>query len=205
MENKNRKIPLVIWLSVFIVCALLLHVDRVVWWDYEITERIADAAHIHWLAVVVDLISECTIGSYVGVMTVIVYLLWERKKQDLIRYIYWVGWLLAISFCLKNFFSRMRPYVVIDTVHNLSSGLLSDRMSFPSSHSTLAFFTASFLVSFFGIRGGKKWSMYFLATVIALTRVYLGVHSVIDVIAGVALGMVLAYLMEMIEDKKISE
>jgi undecaprenyl-diphosphatase len=202
MENKKEKIWLTGLLALFVLMALLLHVEQVILIDYMWTERIADFWGNHLVAVTVDLISEGTIGSYVGVLTVLIYLLWEGKKKFAYQYAYWLGLLFVASFILKNFFGRMRPYVVIDTVQNLSSGLVTDNLSFPSSHSAIAFFTAYFLVDKLRLNGWSKWGMYSFALLVALTRIYLGVHSVIDVIAGISLGLFFGILMKVVINKK---
>jgi undecaprenyl-diphosphatase len=57
--------------------------------------------------------------------------------------------------------------------------------SFPSSHASNNFFAATALSSYFP-RG--KYFFYTIATLIALSRVFVGVHYPIDITTGAILG-----------------
>jgi undecaprenyl-diphosphatase len=61
------------------------------------------------------------------------------------------------------------------------------RLSFPSGHTETAFFAATFLL---GRYGGRASPALVLAALIGLSRVYVGAHFVVDVLAGAALGVV---------------
>lgn len=94
---------------------------------------------------------------------------------------------VASFILLKEVFQISRP----------SSDLLSlDSWSFPSGHATVA--TAFFFVlahSFFGkLKGG--WSRFFLvlgsvfgAALVSFSRLYLGAHWTLDILAGIAVGL----------------
>jgi undecaprenyl-diphosphatase len=73
----------------------------------------------------------------------------------------------------------------------MSSGLPRDG-SFPSGHACNAFMIAIILAE--RLRR-KRYVFYGLATVVALSRIYVGVHYPSDVIAGSCLGLVIIWLM----------
>jgi undecaprenyl-diphosphatase len=83
---------------------------------------------------------------------------------------------------IKAAFGRVRPadFADVDFRAGLRRPITS---SFPSGHATAAFCAASLL-------GGGAW--YALAASVAVTRVYVRLHHASDVLAGAALGLVLA-------------
>ena len=85
---------------------------------------------------------------------------------------------------LKDVFDRARPPVAdpgLDPV-----GLVPASASFPSGHATSAF-AAAVAVALIYPRLGRP--LLVLAAVVAVSRVYLGVHYVLDVAAGALLGI----------------
>lgn len=106
-----------------------------------------------------------------------------------------IGFLVGNLF-LKNVVGRIRPYD-LNTDFELLVKPLSD-FSFPSGH-TLASFDAA--VALF-IRNKKIGiAAIVLATLIALSRLYLYVHYPTDVLASIVLGTAIAILSCIIVDK----
>lgn len=100
---------------------------------------------------------------------------------------------LAISHVVvvlcKNFLPRRRPYQVFENV--FTGGKLLRDASFPSGHSTAAFAAATVLSFTFPI---LFVLFYGLAVVVAVSRVYLGLHYPSDITIGGVLGTVTALL-----------
>jgi len=94
---------------------------------------------------------------------------------------------------------RERPYKILE--HLNTFGINLKDYSFPSGHTTASFSIAATLA----LNIPKIWIIvYFLALIIGISRIYLGVHYPTDVLAGVALGIgtsfvVHHYLLEIIE------
>ncbi len=99
-----------------------------------------------------------------------------------------VGWFLSDT-VLKNLFARPRPFVHFADARLLVSG--PKQYSFPSGHSTTAFAPA---VAVFRKYKRLGWIALLLATLIAFSRIYVGVHYPLDVVGGMVLGSALGYL-----------
>jgi membrane-associated phospholipid phosphatase len=132
----------------------------------------------------------------------------------LIRYRYSVLVLVAgalamgVSFILKITFSHPRPSVyfrekgeldelnIVEGVH-----LISGHMSFPSGHTTSAFVLFGLLALLFA----RKWywnaSLFFLALLIGISRIYLVQHFFKDVYTGAITGVFLAVLVYGINER----
>ncbi|MBI5404189.1 MAG: phosphatase PAP2 family protein [Ignavibacteriae bacterium] len=94
----------------------------------------------------------------------------------------------GITFGLKNIFKRDRPFKTLSNVHYDKSRFLLDRYSFPSGHSAISFSMATSLTLRYPDEPVLISVVYFYSTVIALGRIYLGVHYPSDVLAGMLIG-----------------
>jgi undecaprenyl-diphosphatase len=88
----------------------------------------------------------------------------------------------------KHLFERQRPFEVLDHVNKLVS---AGSFAFPSNHAANAFAVATGIAWFF-----RKAALPFLllALIVALSRVYVGVHYPSDVIAGGVLGVAISFI-----------
>jgi undecaprenyl-diphosphatase len=88
-----------------------------------------------------------------------------------------------IYFILKNYLKRHRPQQAIPSFTSVIQP--SDQFSFPSGHTSAAFFMLgvfSHLPSIF------LWPLFVWAITVGMSRVMLGVHFPTDIVAGAALG-----------------
>ncbi len=97
---------------------------------------------------------------------------------------------------LKDLVGRVRPCNVLFNI-NLLVGCTSSG-SFPSSHAVNNFAVAAFIVYFYR---NLKWLMYSIATVLALSRVFVGVHYPSDIIGGAILGFIFGMSFALIIEK----
>lgn len=90
----------------------------------------------------------------------------------------------ATSFLIKQIFTRPRPFEKYNFIKNVGE---EDGYSFPSSHSATSFALATSLSLAY-----PKWYViipsYLWASLVAYSRMHLGVHYFTDVIVGALLG-----------------
>jgi membrane-associated phospholipid phosphatase len=89
-----------------------------------------------------------------------------------------------LVFLLKDLVDRARPAVADPAVQPLVATPHSP--SFPSGHTAAAFAAAAVVGSF---HPRLRLPLHTLAALVAVSRVYLGVHYWLDVLAGAALGL----------------
>ena len=96
---------------------------------------------------------------------------------------------LITNVWLKEAVARTRPYEALDIARKLweavGNGAESD-LSFPSGHATASF--AACVAVFMTCNKKYSWTALVFAFLIALSRLYIGVHYATDVIAGVLIG-----------------
>ena len=94
------------------------------------------------------------------------------------------------SAVIKPLVMRPRPCTILpeDFVHLL---VTCTNYSFPSSHAVNNFALATFLTYYYS---RWRWAFFSFATVIALSRVIVGVHYPSDILGGAIIGVSCAYL-----------
>jgi membrane-associated phospholipid phosphatase len=95
----------------------------------------------------------------------------------------------GLTSVLKDVFDRVRPALADPAIEALVP--IPESASFPSGHAATAFAAAVVVGAFYP---RLRWPLLGLAGLIGLSRIYLGVHYVLDVLAGAALGLALGFL-----------
>ncbi len=93
------------------------------------------------------------------------------------------------SSVIKNLFCRVRPCNVLPGVHLLVS--CTSSFSFPSSHA-VNHFAGSFVLSHF-YPEYRLW-LYGGSFIIAISRVFVGVHYPSDVLGGILIGLFIGFI-----------
>jgi undecaprenyl-diphosphatase len=119
--------------------------------------------------------------------------LWNERKRE------WIGPLwsafissIVISYILKFLIARPRP------IADLSFAISAFNFSFPSTHAAAAFAALPILDKEFP---KFKWFWISFVMLVGLSRIYLGMHYLSDVIGGALLGYTIGFLFVYIEDK----
>lgn len=202
MKNLSKSAKLV-YLSpaiVFLIIAIGIKTGILIQFDSWITKAIYNEISTPIGMVLFQVISNYTLGSIFGILAISVFLLYKKKFDWLIYFLGTGLFLYIIEHIIKSLFHRLRPFLAVSDISSLPIKVLTD-YSFPSGHSMLAFFIAYFAVNKFKPHIAIKTFIYWLAFMVALSRIALGVHYLLDTVAGACLGTILAYLAVYLSNK----
>ncbi len=128
-----------------------------------------------------------------------VYLITKERKHFKVIILFFLTLFSTsalVSFAFKPLFGNLRPEYVLEGIKVYE--VTSDYYSFPSSHAATAFAGAVILSAVFP---RYKYGIYVLALLIALSRIYLGVHYPFDILFGGLIGYAMGKLFLFINKK----
>ncbi|HET6625362.1 MAG TPA: diacylglycerol kinase family protein [Nocardioidaceae bacterium] len=195
--STRTRAPLLVWAALCLLVVVTLSVMvRTDWPPLNELDRwtgaepqgwtLRHATAIHFFEAVELVFDTVPMTIYTAVLAVALFVRHHRRAA------YWVVGVMLVSslttYFLKRFFQRDRP-VWDDPVHVL------DSFAFPSGHSTgiaaamgVAIVLTLMLVRRRGLRRGLVSLWLFLVLLVAADRIFLGVHGISDVAAGLGVG-----------------
>ncbi len=122
-------------------------------------------------------------------LMVVVYVADSKLMPGRYLVVYAVATMLAlfVENLLKEFFHVPRPAMAIGVEQIRILGEIKKYNSLPSGHAVFSFMTAYVLSS--GRSARWKWAFFSVASIVSYSRVYVGAHYPLDVIAGTAVGV----------------
>jgi membrane-associated phospholipid phosphatase len=142
----------------------------------------------HWLRQIhLDVVWEAlTFFGDAGV-TPLIMIWFIARRPDLVWATLWAS-LLAyfVSHGLKPLVNELRPPAVLEHLDVLGPYLKYS--SFPSGHATTIFTCIGLLTLGIPTRGVTTWLLWIIGITVALSRIAVGVHWPIDVLAGLMIG-----------------
>lgn len=124
---------------------------------------------------------------YFGAVLVLIA---KRHKFLAFRFFAVGGATFLASTVLKHAFGRLRPDLILPAVHIRE--LMIGKYGFPSGHTAMA--TAMSLVLFERAPGKWRWIALAWIFLVGFSRIYLGAHAPLDIVAGAALGLFMVML-----------
>jgi len=121
----------------------------------------------------------------VGIL-IILFLIKKTRLTSIVAGLSVVLARLVITEVIKYFYHSVRPYLVLDNVRKLIAEN-KNFQSFPSGH-TAIFFAIAMAIFYFN----RKWGIiaFVVAVLVGLSRIYVGVHWPIDILAGALIGII---------------
>lgn len=142
-----------------------------------------------WLDDVMLVSSALGAAGFIWWVTALITMVFPNRRAAAWRLILAVGFTYALNdHVLKPLFDRERPFAADPAITVIDARPITD--AFPSGHAAMAVAGA-----IAGSRAlpGSAWAWWPLAAIIAVSRVYIGVHWPSDVVAGVAIGIAAAW------------
>lgn len=145
-----------------------------------------------------NLVGQCQVLDAIGVffasgliwlMVIVLLIGFKERRAPLVAFFAGI-FAYVTNYLISLIYFRPRPFVALEEVSQLIAKDAADK-AFPSDHTALAFAIAAavFLTN-------KKWGIVFLAAaaLVALGRVFVGVHYPADILAGAVVGIFFAWL-----------
>lgn len=154
--------------------------------DFQLFTLIHSLANRSWI---VDTAGIALSVYALPLLCLIVLVLGIRNRTLIVQGVISSGIAYILNAIIGYFVGRSRPFVD-HAIHPLIVKAASSK-SFPSDHAALSFALASILAFFY-----PKWSIVFfiIAFLISISRVFVGVHYPLDVIAGACIGIASAFI-----------
>lgn len=193
MKYKKPIYTIAFLLTLFILLIILISAPATIKIDGSISRFIYDSLDNDVITQIFLLITNYTIGTVYGALAVALFLFIKKLYTHTIVFLgFGISSFLIVSL-IKNIIRRERPYEILSNVHYLSSKLPHE-LSFPSGHTTLAFFIAFYLTHALKLDAFKTTLIYSLAVVVGISRIYLGAHFFFDVLGGALLGTIIGII-----------
>ena len=126
------------------------------------------------------------IGSGLGALAIGLILFFTSDRLVAYEFILGSLTLWLVVELVKALVRRSRPSFRVTQARIV--GLRAIGRSFPSGHTSQAFFTATLLAPYFHAGGSVVFLLYAMAVLVGITRMYVGAHYPRDVLAGAILG-----------------
>ncbi len=166
--------------------------DAILNFDSSILLWIQDSARADFLTPVVKVITHLGDKGALWILITLALLCFRKTRRlGIMCGIAMACGLVVTNLVIKNWVARVRPYEVIPGLNCIVG--LADDWSFPSGHTTNSLACGWVLFR----KAPKRWQRVcalVMAILIALSRLYVGIHYPTDVLGGAVIGICSACL-----------
>lgn len=168
-------------------------------WDAQILLWIQENVRNALLTPIMKFITHLGDSGWIWIaLTVFCLIIAKTRKTGFLLTFSLLGSLLVNNMILKNLVARTRPYEVVEGLERLIEA--QKDLSFPSGHTGSSFAAAVIIFCMCPRKYGIPALV--LAILIAVSRLYVGVHYPTDVLAGAVTGTLIACLIFCFYKKK---
>ncbi|MGD9905925.1 MAG: phosphatase PAP2 family protein [Vicinamibacterales bacterium] len=151
-----------------------------------------NAAHAPWADPILLGATWLGVGAAIWFALALAALGWRRHRAAAVRACLLVGVVLGVNnLVVKPLVQRPRPFQVRTIAARVIQQPPPETPSFPSGHTATAIAGAMALAR---VWPSARWLLGGLAALIAVSRVYVGVHYPGDLVGGAVVGVALAWL-----------
>jgi undecaprenyl-diphosphatase len=134
--------------------------------------------------------------SWIPLYAFLIFLIYKSKKKATFIALFFITILIIACdqgsvHLFKNVFQRLRPCHVLENVRLVTEGC-GGKFGFISSHASNVFGLAVFIGSILSKTTFRI--LFFWATLVSFSRVYVGVHYPLDIIFGMIYGTTIALI-----------
>jgi len=193
-----------IWISILSFVVFILLLIKISFSNFsldQILNSLMSTIQINFLINFSEFISVLfdTVSMIIISIIIAVIFLWKHYKKESLLFIFIILASALVSLILKNLIERPRPINALVT---------ETSYAFPSGHSVTAVVFFGFLIySAFKKSKSNALKMFtaiasvFMILLIGFTRLYLNVHWLSDIIAGLAIGLFILTLGIILKEK----
>ena len=139
-----------------------------------------------WLDLTILCITQ--LGNFIFALIISLILLLSGHNLLAFELVLGVLLLSMVVQTMKVLIKRKRPYSKLENIRII--GARNSGHSFPSGHTSQAFFMVSLMLHYYQVNIFVWLMLYFIAALVGYSRIYVGMHYPRDVIAGAILGTV---------------
>ena len=174
-------------------------------WESNIVLFVQENLRFDWLNPIMKFITSLGDEGILPIAVIILFLLFKKtRKVGITAGVSLALEAILINLTIKKLVGRTRPYVVNEAIEYITKRP-SDN-SFPSGHTGCVFAVASVL--FFMMPKKIGIPAMVIASLVGISRLYVGVHYPTDIIGGFIIGMFTGFIAKLIVERisvKISE
>lgn len=136
-------------------------------------------------------------GIFWILLTVVLLCFRQTRKAGIYSACGLIASLVVNNLILKNLVGRVRPYEMVEGLQCIVAPAID--ASFPSGHTGASF--ASAVSMYWQLPRGFAVFLIVLASLIAFSRLYVGIHYPTDVLGGLVTGIGIGLLVNVVGDK----